>query len=243
MGARKKSGIGGWLLFWLVFFIGITLLFTLNMERIKGTIQELRVLDRLVNKGKTAADHETSPEPVLQIPVLAEPDQNSAMAAGTAVQAGVDEAGLSELTVQPSQENIVERAVYLMKVDSAGTLLWAPVKRGLPASGSPLQDTLEELIRGPSASEEKLGLITLIPAKTRILNTFVRGSTAYISFNEDFLFNTYGVEGYAGQRQQIVLTATEFSNVKDVQILIDGMPVEYLGENIWIGTPISRNML
>jgi spore germination protein GerM len=113
----------------------------------------------------------------------------------------------------------------------------------LPASDSPLQDTLEQLIRGPSALEEKQGLISLIPKNVKILNAVVRGNTAYISFNEDFLFNTYGVEGYAGQRKQIVLTATEFSNVKDVQILIDGKRVDFLGEGVWIGSPISRNML
>ncbi|MDR0448242.1 MAG: hypothetical protein LBH07_06195 [Treponema sp.] len=41
----------------------------------------------------------------------------------------------------------------------------------------------------------------------------------------------------------MVLTATEFNNVKDVQILIDGKRVDYLGEGIWIGSPVGRNML
>ena len=141
------------------------------------------------------------------------------------------------------QVKTVERSVYLMKVDTTGTILWASVKRELPASDSPLYDSLQALIRGPSPAEEKQGLISLIPKNVKIQNAVVRGNTAYISFSEDFLFNTFGMEGYTGQRRQIVLTATEFSNVKDVQILIDGKRVDYLGEGVWIGGPVSRNML
>jgi spore germination protein GerM len=104
-------------------------------------------------------------------------------------------------------------------------------------------DSLNALLAGPSAAERQRGLVSLIPRNTRILSATVRGATAYISFSEDFQYNTYGVEGYAAQRQQIVWTATEFSTVKDVQILIEGRRVDYLGEGIWIGSPISRESL
>lgn len=137
----------------------------------------------------------------------------------------------------------VERSLYLMKVDNSGTILWSPVRRILTASDSPMRDALTELIKGPSAEEQKQGFISLIPKDTEILSAAIRGGTAYINFNEDFLFNTYGVEGYIGQRRQVVLTATEFINVKDVQILIDGKRVDYLGEGIWIGSPVNRDML
>ena len=106
-----------------------------------------------------------------------------------------------------------------------------------------MTDVIQALIAGPSGEEKNRGLISLIPPNTRILSATVRGSTAYISFSEDFQYNTFGVEGYAGQLRQIVFSATEFSNVKDVQILIEGRKVEYLGEGIFIGGPISREML
>jgi spore germination protein GerM len=156
---------------------------------------------------------------------------------GTARQGGGNPA------VPPVENKTVDRTVYLMKVDNTGAILWTRVKRNLPASNNPLRDTLEALIRGPSTDEEKQGLMSLIPKDVVIQNAVVRDSTAYVSFSENFLFNTYGVEGYASQRRQIVLTATEFSNVKDIQILIDGKRVDYLGESIWIGSPVNRNML
>jgi spore germination protein GerM len=106
-----------------------------------------------------------------------------------------------------------------------------------------MMDSLHSLIAGPNAEEKGQDLISLIPPGTRLLAVTVRGNTAYISFSEEFQYNESGVEGYAAQLRQIVWTATEFSNVKDVQILIEGRRIDYLGEGIWIGSPLSRESL
>ena len=142
-----------------------------------------------------------------------------------------------------SQEEVRERALYFSQVDRTGSILRVMVNRKLPVSDSPLTDTLNALLSGPNDEEKNRGLITLIPGNTRILSALVRGATAYISLTEDFQYNSYGVEGYAGQLRQIIYTATEFSNVNDVQILIEGRLVNYLGEGIWIGSPLNREML
>jgi spore germination protein GerM len=102
-------------------------------------------------------------------------------------------------------------------------------------------DSLRALINGPGPDETRRGLISLIPKGTGILNATVRGSTAYISLSEDFQLNTHGVEGYAASLRQIIWTVTEFPNVKDVQILIEGRRLDYLGEGIWIGSPLNRD--
>jgi spore germination protein GerM len=83
----------------------------------------------------------------------------------------------------------------------------------------------------------------MIPPGSRLLSVTIRGETAYISFSEEFQFNTYGAEGYASALRQVVWSVTEFSNIKDVQILIEGRRVDYLGEGIWIGSPVSRESL
>ena len=269
--AGKKAGRGGWLLFWLAFFIGITLLFMLNLERIKTTLQGTGVADRLFRPAETEAPGDeasqdgpasqggpasqedaggapsgASPEPELdrRIEELARETSGGKPPGNTGSGAPADKTPEPESAPAGAPaRRTVERPIYLMKLDNTGAILWTRVKRDLPASDTPLQDVLESLIRGPSAAEEKQGLISLIPARARILYATVRGGTAYVSFSEDFLFNTYGVEGYAGQRRQIVLTATEFSNVNDVQILIDGKRIDYLGEGVWIGSPVGRNML
>jgi spore germination protein GerM len=106
-----------------------------------------------------------------------------------------------------------------------------------------MQDALNVLLSGPTAEERNRGIVSLIPQNTKLLSSLVRGATAYLSFSEDFLFNTYGVEGYAAQVRQIVWTATEFSTVSDVQILIEGRRVDYLGEGVWIGSPLNRQSM
>jgi spore germination protein GerM len=133
-----------------------------------------------------------------------------------------------------------DRAIYYANVGSDGQILHSRVMRKIPVSDSPMQDTLNILLIGPTSEELGRGLLNLIPKNTRILSATVRGNTAYISFSEDFLFNTFGVEGYVAQLRQIVWTVTEFQNVKDVQILVEGRRMDYLGEGIWIGSPISR---
>jgi spore germination protein GerM len=136
-----------------------------------------------------------------------------------------------------------ERALYFTQVDREGTILRVKAPRALPVSDAPMADSLAALIGGPNTDEQRRGLISLIPRETRILNATVRGSTAYISLSEDFQLNTHGVEGYAASLRQIVWTVTEFSNVEDVQILIEGRRVDYLGEGIWIGSPLDRGSI
>ena len=152
------------------------------------------------------------------------------------------QAGQSPQAAQgPAEQR--DRTLYFIQVDRGGSILRVKVNRRLPVSDSPMTDVIQALITGPNGDETGKGLISLIPPATRILYATVRGDTAYINFSEDFQYNTYGVEGYAGQLRQIVFTATEFPNVRYVQILVEGRRLDYLGEGIWIGSPINRDML
>jgi spore germination protein GerM len=136
-----------------------------------------------------------------------------------------------------------ERVLYFIQVDRSGNISRVQANRKFSLSDSPLTDVIKALIAGPNAEEKSKGLISLIPPAAKLLSASIRGNTAYLSFNEDFQYNTYGVEGYAGQLRQIVFTVTEFPNVADVQILIEGRRIDYLGEGVWVGSPVSRDML
>jgi spore germination protein GerM len=133
-----------------------------------------------------------------------------------------------------------DRNVYFTQVDNDSKIVSSRVSRKIAVSDTPLHDSLNALLAGPTAEERNRGIASLIPPKTRLLTAIVRGTTAYVSFSEDFIFNTYGVEGFIAQIREIVWTATEFPTVDDVQILIEGRRVDYLGEGIWIGSPINR---
>jgi len=131
--------------------------------------------------------------------------------------------------------------LYFIRVDDDGAISRHEVKRTVSASDSPMTDALDALMSGPNADELARGYISLIPSEARLLAAQMRGSTAYLDFNEAFMYNRYGIEGYAGQLKQIVYTATSFSTVKDVQILIEGQKRDYLGgDGVYIGKPLSR---
>ncbi|MDR1506173.1 MAG: GerMN domain-containing protein [Treponema sp.] len=250
--AKTRSSGFGWLLFWLAFLIGIILLFVINREKIRDG---LAVLGGLLNNTGTVTSSgpqgEASPEEAPDQGALqnappggteaspAEPPQTAADEPGG--QPAVSRTGAAAVPLQ--RDKTVKRQVYLIRLDNDGGLVAAKVERSLPSSDSPMRDALEAVIKGPSGEESKRSLLSLIPENVRILGASVRGTTAYVDFSEDFLFNTYGIEGYAGQLRQIVWTATEFGTVKDVQILIDGKRIDYLGEGIWIGSPLSRDSL
>jgi len=141
-------------------------------------------------------------------------------------------------TSQPAATR--ERFIYFANINNDGQILQSRVTRRLPVSETPLQDVLNAVLAGPTAEELSRNILNLIPVNTRLLSATVRGSTAYLNFSEDFMFNTYGVEGYVAQLKQIVWTATEFPNIRDIQILIDSRRVDYLAEGILIGSPIGR---
>lgn len=129
--------------------------------------------------------------------------------------------------------------LYFVVIGSDGSVNRKLVKRQLPKSDSPLTDAIKALISGPVPGEGEC--MNLIPAGTRLIGASVKDGVATLNFNENFEFNSYGVEGSIAQLMQIVYTATEFSTVKSVQFLIEGEKKEYLGlEGQWIGTPLSR---
>jgi len=233
---RRRLGRYWAILFWLVFIIIIYGLFLFNRETIANSIQVIR-------NERTAAG--TVPEPIppeivqpppLPPPYIPEPPRAPLLPPEVPPV-------IQPVVPPPPQAELRERSLYFIQVDRGGNIFRTRVNRNLPVSDTPMTDVLRALIAGPNDDERRRGLISLIPPGAQVLSATVRGETAYINFNEDFLYNTYGVDGYIGQLRQIVYTVTEFANVSDVQILIEGSRMEILGKGIWIGGPIRRGML
>jgi spore germination protein GerM len=235
--------------FWTLFFIVIISLFFLNLQLIRSNVKQTGLLDRIFNR---QAAQPPQSEPVPELPQELPPQAFPTTDMGErAPEPNLEEPLPDEepLELDPSAAGPVappvtaerDRALYFIEVDGDGAILRTRVVRSMPATDSPLTDTLRLLLQGPTVDEQNRGLITLIPPGTGLRNAQVRGSTAYLSFSEEFQFNTYGVEGYIGQLRQIIWTVTEFPNVSDVQILIEGRRIDYLGERIAIGSPLGRN--
>jgi len=258
----KSKGAQAVVIFWLIFIIVIISIFMVKAPVIQknfnlfktrvtapsGAEEEILAVEEepavTVTVQPSAKPSPQTTEPVK--PAAPEPAKPAAPSAQT-TQPASSSASQNQTTTQtqtttpavpPVQTR--ERSIYYTHVNNDGQILHSKVTRRLPVSDSPMQDSLNALLTGPTADELSKGIVNLVPQNTRVLSATVRGSTAYISFSEDFLFNTFGVEGYVASLRQIVWTVTEFQNVKDVQILIEGRRMDYLGEGIWIGSPISR---
>ena len=64
----------------------------------------------------------------------------------------------------------------------------------------------------------------------------------FLDFSTEFEFNSFGRESTVLQLKQIVFTATEYTDIKQIQFLIDGQIRTYLGgDGVFIGKPLSRN--
>lgn len=149
---------------------------------------------------------------------------------------------------KPKQEEkktvtYTELQLCFLQIDTDGSINRKMIKRSVPKNMSPLTTAINLLLQGPDTTKpEERNCISLIPQGTKLMSARVDNGIAYLSFSEDFEFNTLGAEGYMGQLMQIVYTATTFSTVKSVQFLIEGEKKDYLGsEGQWIGSPLSKN--
>ena len=256
--------------FWLVFIIVIIFVFFINAETIQrnfgvfvtrltaGTDLEEQLLlmdDDLVDESTLDVPVEIviqpprqpepppAPEPTpTPEPVVPDPPAPPEPVATPPVTPPVTPPPqpVTPITPDPVPVQTRDRVIYFTQVSSDGQILQSRVTRRLPVTQTPMQDVLNALLTGPTSEELNRGIINLIPHNTQMLSALVRGNTAFINFSEDFLFTTFGIEGYVAQLRQIVWTVTEFQNINDVQFLIEGRRMDYLGEGIWIGSPIGR---
>ncbi len=259
----KKNGAG--CLIWLVMFLVTLLLFVLNWNKIQETIKSTGFSDAIKLPGLKDpgskpleapvpgtgdGSQPTRVDPPAARPGGGEPSVTQPAAPvtkpGSVAVKPADPGTKPTTTAKPAtpMEQVKSTRVatlFFIRVDDDGTISRHDVQRTVSVSDSPMSDALEALMAGPDADEISRGFISLIPSGTRLLSAQVRGSTAYLDFNDAFMYNRYGVEGYAGQLKQIVYTATMYPTVKDVQILIDGQKREYLGgDGVYIGKPLSR---
>ena len=129
-----------------------------------------------------------------------------------------------------------------VEIDGDGLINRKIIKRTVPKSDSPLTNAINLLIKGPDTTKSaEKNCMSVIPKDTKLLSAKVQNGIAYLNFNDALEFNQDGVVGKNLSLEQIVFTATAFSTVKSVQILIEGKKQDYLGsEGTWIGSPLSR---
>ena len=93
----------------------------------------------------------------------------------------------------------------------------------------PATAAVKALLAGPTPAEQQAGLDTAVPAGTRLLGLSIDGGVARIDLSGEF-GSGGGSPSMTARIAQVVYTLTRFPTVRAVQFLVDGDPVEALGD-------------
>lgn len=125
--------------------------------------------------------------------------------------------------------------VYLVRGEKVGV-----AHRTVPTTAGVARAAMLQLLKGPSATERAAGLLTTIPAGTKLLGLSISGGVASVNLSRRFESGG-GSLSMMLRVAQVVHTLTQFATVKKVRFLLDGVAVESIGgEGIIVSPPIGR---
>ena len=111
-------------------------------------------------------------------------------------------------------------------------------KHTISKNSHPAKTALEQLLQPPQGKD----LVAVLPPDTKIRSLTVKDHVAYADFDDKLMKSNGG--GSTTERLivgAIVNTLTEFSDIKKVQILVDGKTVETLSGHMDVSHPLSRS--
>lgn len=122
----------------------------------------------------------------------------------------------------PAAEKTTVQA-FFVRGESLGVAV-----REIPATQTTAKAALEALMAGPTAEEKEFGLGTAIPTGTKLLGVNVENGVATVDMTSE-----YGSGGGSLSMllrvAQVVYTATQFDEIKAVNVALDGERVDYIG--------------
>lgn len=146
-------------------------------------------------------------------------------------------AGSAALSSSGQRAEIKKMNIVVYYPDEQGLKLVA-VKRMIKIDKDDKYTTaIQSLLQG---TKEK-GQTTVIPKQAKLKSVKVKGDTAYVDFDQELVRRFSG--GSTGEEMlvgSVVNTLTEFSEIKKVQILIEGKKVESLAGHMDLTTPLVR---
>ncbi len=117
-----------------------------------------------------------------------------------------------------------------------------PVQRTVPKTVAVARAAVQQLLAGPTAAESTgaAGLVSCIPAGSRLLDISITGGIATVDLTGQFESGGGSASMFA-RLAQVVYTLTQFPSVGGVLFRLDGQPVEtFSSEGIVLGGPSTR---
>lgn len=255
---ERKSSISLGVLFWVAAILLVLVIFLFNRKNIERVMESTGFVEVINQRiGIDSPQQNDDLPPLVQEPQASveepsiitlptepaasreEPAQAQEPEAVADDPAPDSEAVPAENTAESEEVETRSRDyfIHLVHLNNDGKISLEAVKRSVDFISSPLTATLKSLIGEPGETD---GYRNIIPSNTVLNRVWIKGGIAYIDLSEEFSFNPIGLEGYRLQVQQIIATATQFSSVNAVQILIDGEQISFLGgDGLFIGQPLT----
>lgn len=132
-------------------------------------------------------------------------------------------------------EKTMQLVVYQATKDA---MYLVPEIHKVPVNSHPARTAMELLLAGPKNPE----LVGVIPEGTQLNNLSVKEHTAYVDFNDKLIKKNAG-----GSTNEMLLvgaivnTLTEFHDIQQVQILVNGKKVETISGHMDTSEPLSRS--
>lgn len=126
------------------------------------------------------------------------------------------------------EENSATVKTKLFLIDKDGLVV--PQTMALPETPGVAKQSLQYLVKdGPVSNMLPDGFQAVLPAGTEVLGADLKGDTLVVNFSEEF--KEYRAEDEKEIAQAITWTATQFDNIENVKVQIDGvaqdaMPVD-----------------
>ena len=216
MARRRKSGCGITLLFWIIIFL-VLLIILLQMQDNKQKNKNL--INRISNifNNKSNKIKQDKAERLVSIKNLQKKLQNR------------------------TNKRYISIDLYFVKyIESLDKLRLVKVTRKIRYTDMVLTKSIEELIAGPTESESRKGISSVMPAGIKLLGINIKNGIAYINFNSAFESGV-GVSMLEARLYQVVYTATQFEGIKGVRFLIEGKSKSvFSAEGLSIRKPLTR---
>lgn len=134
-----------------------------------------------------------------------------------------------------AKTEVMPLTVYYATKDA---MYLVPEMHRVPRNSHPAQTAVELLLIEPQNQE----LVRVLPTGTKLKSLAIKENIAYVNFSEQLIKNNQG--GSAAEILQvssIVNTLTEFPDIHQVQILVEGKKVETISGHVDISEPLSRS--
>jgi germination protein M len=144
---------------------------------------------------------------------------------------------LEKVDSELSVEEAIPVTLYFKGSNLIGShSYYVPVTRLVKKSDDMIFAAIQELIKGP---EENTGLSSAIPPETQVLDVRQEGPEVIVNLSKEVEGYGGGIDSEQALVNSIVLTATQFSGVEKVSLLVEG-ETGVLPEGTVLDSPILK---